>query len=1413
MDQGHSQDSEREKMSTGKPCPMSTANIFSYITWQWVQPLITAGNKKPLEGEDLYDLVHEETSRECERRWNKAMAEERANTNKAHGEPVSVWKLLYKSMGRKFMLGSLYKVAWLVAVVLQVYILRALVLIAQSTGHLRWWWATILVVGMLATCMTQSITQHHCFTIGQRTGMKARATVAMAVFNKLQEMRLASLVNTNTGIMLNLVTNDTQKILDAATFFHFVWFALVEVAVVGGLVLYEAGVAAIPGVVLIFLTQPLQVKVAQRVGRLRRTAINFTDSRVSSVNEVLTGVRVVKYNGWTAAFLKRIGDLRNSEMHWIKRANFLRASTSTLRDGVTPLASLATFGTYVAVHGGAALTPSLAFTILALFSILVRLFSIAPLGVQYLSEALVAIQRLQQLLDLPNGHGLGSSSETDEVLATKAVSVSKGVFSWSLKGWYSGENEKKKDVKKRKAKQDTGLKILTHVPGSTDSDKDFEEAATLKEITFEVQRGELVAIVGAVGSGKSSLLMALLGEMECVTGVSLTDRPVAYAPQQPWILNDTIRSNILFGNEFDEVRYNETVTACALDHDIAQLPAGHDTEIGERGVNLSGGQKARISLARACYSTSPLLLLDDPLAAVDVPTAKHLMDHVLAGILKERTVILVTHNKTSLSFCNRIYLMEHGRLQEIAKDSLLDGELDAVILDDAEVTHSNVNDHQSRLSVNSERDDSSEDLEEQDGREIDMLDGAASVMVAESTQDHRANMDLVSENVEIVRSSSKKLNQKKLISSRSADGKKLAGSGRLSDVKSERSVNKGGQLTVKEDRVEGEVTWATYAQYAKDGGGVAFFAFVTFLFLFAQAVRVMVDYWLSIWVDRGYHLSTKIYVISYACFAAGAIILSLSRALLFTEAAMLSAKQMHGRMAERVLRSPQLFFDQNPVGRIVNRFSKDQSLVDEILPSTAQTCLENFTGCLGSIAIMAILIPWFLLCLPPFVLIFLYVQRRYVTVSRELKRLDGLSRSPMYAHFSQTLQGIASVRAFGAEKKMHDQFLAMIDANHRAFVLFVHSSRWLGIRLDFAAAICVSVASLLVVLLRNKISPGLAGVVLVQSLQLTGFFQYGVRLAAETENYFTSVERIQAYSILPTEADPDTAPGIITEDWPQNGEIEFVHYTMAYRVDLPPVLNDLCFKVKAQEKVGILGRTGAGKSSLAAAMFRLVENKACSGSILIDGIDIAQVGLDDLRRRLSIIPQDPVLFKGTVRLNLDPFEQHTDVEINEAIARVHLSKKIKTLDKGIDSIVAENGENFSVGQRQLLCLARSLLRRSRVIVMDEATAAVDGETDQLIQTTMRSVFHNCTVLTIAHRIDTIIDCHRVLVLAKGGRLAEFDTPANLLRRAEGVSTGGSESRGVGNHGFADIVAQSGEVIARQLREAAEAAELRRQEER
>lgn len=559
----------------------------------------------------------------------------------------------------------------------------------------------------------------------------------------------------------------------------------------------------------------------------------------------------------------------------------------------------------------------------------------------------------------------------------------------------------------------------------------------------------------------------------------------------------------------------------------------------------------------------------------------------------------------------------------------------------------------------------------------------------------------------------------------------------------------------------------------------------------AQTLRVMVDYWIRIWTDGKYHLKPELYLVAYASFAIGTTVFCFARALVFTHAAMTAATNLHRQMAEGVFRSPQLFFDQNVAGRILNRFGKDQATVDEMFPVQAQITFEFVLASLGTLIFIGVLIPWLLLAALLILFTFFYLQRRYVAISRELKRLEALSRSPLYSHFTQTLQGVVSVRAYGSQSDMHMVFMALIDGNHRPFILFAHMSRWLSTRMEFATSIYATLAAALIVALKDSISPGLAGVILAQSVQLTQILQFAIREMAETENQLTSVERIEAYTKLSSEADPKTPSGVIDTSWPSRGEIEFQNYTLTYRVELPPVLNSISFKVSANEKLGVLGRTGVGKSSLAAALFRMVENSGCSGDILIDGVNIKLVGLDDLRQRLSIIPQDPVLFQGSLRFNLDPFGIYCDTDMFEALTRVNLIKKIQSLNRGLDSLIAPNGENFSVGERQLVCLARSILRRSQVILMDEATATIDDETDSLIQAIIRKAFRERTVLTIAHRIDSVIDCDRVLVLAPGGRIAELDSPSILLE----------ENRGM----FAEMVRQTGLETSQRLFEAADKA--------
>lgn len=864
-------------------------------------------------------------------------------------------------------------------------------------------------------------------------------------------------------------------------------------------------------------------------------------------------------------------------------------------------------------------------------------------------------------------------------------------------------------------------RIQTRISSDSVQENLFMEVGSLKPvlkcINMTIHKGKLVGITGAVGSGKSSFLLSLLGETECLRGVYLTEKPAAYVPQQPWIVNDSIRNNVLLGCKYDASRYHETMAACALDYDVSFLPAAHDTEIGERGVNLSGGQKARIGLARACYSYAPLVLLDDPFAAIDVPTAKHLMQYVLHGVLKGRTIILTTHNRTALDCCDETYVIDAGKLQIVS-------------------------------SVHNLSQDTN-------GTTIEGM-GTQDV----SRDDPLKNLSSDSENVPPSDSPQPEL-----------QGPPVSDSSRFGKTGLKCSINlhngtvvNNGALTVKEDRVEGIVTWTTYINYFR-AGRLCLFILAMAIFLLTQAARLLVSYWVAIWSDDQYDLKLRVYVGSYACILFGASVLSLTRAFMFSHVTNQSAKILHSKMVASILHSPLQFFEENPSGRILNRLSKDQAIVDELLPNSAQSMLESLVGCLGSIATIAVLIPWFLLVLPPFSMALFYFQHRYTAVSRELKRLDGISRSPVYAHFTETLQGITSVRAYNAEATVRDKLARLIDENHRAYILFLHVSRWLGFRLDLVAAFCVTMTALFIITFRDNMVPGLAGVVLVQSLQLTGLFQYGIRMVAETENHFTNVERVHSYTCLPRESPLSTPSGLISTDWPSKGEIEFINYTMAYRKDLPPVLRNISLKVRSQEKVGILGRTGAGKSSFTMALFHMVDNAACSGCILIDGIDIKAVGLEDLRQRLSVIPQDPVLFEGTIRMNLDPCEQHTDNEIYEALARAQLRKKIQSLEKGLYTVIKENGDNLSVGQCQLLCFARAILRRSKILVIDEATAAVDTETDELIQAVLQKEFQMCTVLTIAHRINTISNCDRLLVFDHGGHVAQYDCPRKVLKDA------------------------------------------------
>eukprot|EP00817_Percolomonadidae_sp_ATCC50343_P000242 CAMPEP_0117418678 /NCGR_PEP_ID=MMETSP0758-20121206/397_1 /TAXON_ID=63605 /ORGANISM="Percolomonas cosmopolitus, Strain AE-1 (ATCC 50343)" /LENGTH=955 /DNA_ID=CAMNT_0005199297 /DNA_START=1100 /DNA_END=3964 /DNA_ORIENTATION=- len=855
----------------------------------------------------------------------------------------------------------------------------------------------------------------------------------------------------------------------------------------------------------------------------------------------------------------------------------------------------------------------------------------------------------------------------------------------------------------------------------------------LEDINLDIPRGAYVCIVGAVGSGKSSLISAMIGEMRQDSGPRVRiNGKIAYCPQQAWVMNATLLENITFGTSLDEDRYNRAVNSTALIKDIQQLSGGRLIEIGEKGVNLSGGQKQRLSLARAVYRDADIIIMDDPLSAVDAHVGRHIYENCIMDELKSKTRILVTHQIQYARDADIVLVMQDSKvLQKGTYNELLQEE----------------NGHLSRLVKKHLSHESHENLEQLEIQEIN---------------------------------ENEKVEEKK-------------------DEKGEKDVQEDdeekGELMEKEELNRGYISIKVWFQYFQAMGGVFVVVPLLILLVLAQAMLLGQDWFLSQWATQTWpSLSSSGHLGIYAGISVAAGIFTLVREYLFYFFGVVAAYRVHNRAMAKVIKSPMSWFDTTPIGRIMSRFSSDLNIMDMQLVVTIST----FFGLFVSIIFILILVivatnGIFLIPIVPIIAIYIILQEVYRKTSREIKRLESVARSPLFAHINETLNGIQTIRSYGVQKLFALQNFRWIDYHNRAFYVQIYSARWLFFRIEILGSTIVLMSSIIVICLSFYADPavffinhGSLALAITYSLQITQFLSFSIRNITEAEINMNSVERLLHYAQNISE-EPSTYPvdqkkKDIPEEWPQNGEIKFVDFKMKYRPHLPLVLNGVTMTIKPQEKIGVVGRTGAGKSTLMTAIYRLVE--AFEGHIEIAGENIANVPIARLRKNLSIIPQEPVLFSGTVRSNLDPFNDHDDAMLWKTLGRAHLRKAIENLPSGLDSVVTENGENFSVGQRQLLCLARALLSKSKILILDEATASVDLENDSLIQKTIREEFTDCTILTIAHRLNTIIDSDRVLVM-DGGEIAEFDTPKALLEK-------GSSSI------FYDMICETGQANARQL---------------
>ncbi|CAF1087818.1 unnamed protein product [Didymodactylos carnosus] len=817
----------------------------------------------------------------------------------------------------------------------------------------------------------------------------------------------------------------------------------------------------------------------------------------------------------------------------------------------------------------------------------------------------------------------------------------------------------------------------------------WEQSCLLKDIDLQVKHGSLVGVIGSIGSCKSSLLMAILGEMKLVSGTSCCNGTFAYASQTPWIFADTIRENILFGKPLNPERYAQVIQICCLIPDIDSMTAGDLTVIGEKGVNLSGGQKARISLARAVYDEADIYLFDDPLAAVDSTVAQSIFEDCIGpdGFLKTKSRILVTHQIEYLPKADHCVLLHHGRVEGQG--------------------------HFNDLLASAE--------------EVKLLYDLRRIQFDRAAQ-KRKHVDTVEER---------------------AATESVAKPDEHGIVKEE--VSAGGNISAG--------VWIKL--FTANHGWIGFVPLVIVMFL-GEALYDATNRWLSIWASKSFaHQRDHHYPIVFLSLVVATLVIALFRADYFYFVLLRGASVLHNEMLRGVLYTSLRFHESNPVGRILNRFSKDQQVIDEQLPQTFVDSSQSLIMTLGTIVIIGIVNPWVLFILIPLIPSFIWLRRFFLRSSRQTKRLDSVTRSPIYALFSSSLSGLVTIRAFKAEDNFINSFVEKIDANTRAWFVLSAGVRWFGVRLDLMTSALSTLMAILSVALRHHINASSAALGLLYCINMSSMFQWAVRQSAETENNMTSAERIYEYSRLPPEPDFYNEKQKPPLEWPTKGKIEFKNYKFRYRAELEPVLKGINLSIESCDKVGICGRTGAGKSSIFQALFRLVEKSSTEGQICIDDIDINTIGLSDLRAHLNIIPQSPVLFSNTLRYNLDPFSKHSDEELWTALAMVQLKDTISKITDGLSTQVAEYGSNFSVGECQLICVARALLKPSKILLIDEATANVDMNTDKLIQQVIREKFSTQTVLTIAHRLDTIQDSDKI-VLINDGLVKAYGKPKDVL---------------------------------------------------
>ncbi|EFA04135.1 ATP-binding cassette subfamily C member 4 [Tribolium castaneum] len=1221
--------------------PKEKANLFSLITFFFTHDLLKKGYKNDFVEEDVYEVLHKFRSSKLGDTLEEQWAKEQKRKN------PSVYRLLWACYGKYYLFLGFIQLGMKICVLaIQPNALGKFVSYFTSSTKLTRADAIYYACVLIAINIINTTYGHNYMFHIMELGVRIKTAFCSLIYRKSLKLTSSSLSATSVGKIVTLVTKDVTNFENAIIFMNDMWISLILLVLTSWMMYKKIGVAALAGVLFLVLIIPLQVLFGKLTTTLRLKASKVTDQRIQLTQEILSAIKTIKMYTWERFFGEKISKAREKEVTKVKQIFFSKATSLVIGGLVISVTFYIIVITYIQM--GNYFTAEVAVFLNGCLHILRSSVTISiPIGIAQTAELIASVNRIRKFLTADEQPQTSTESDSKPIIELKQVAV---------------------EVNK--------IPILHNV-----------------NLTF---KSGLNFITGKLGGGKSSLLKTILRDYPTCAGSLTIHGTVSYASEEPWLFPSSIRQNILFGQKYNPERYNKVLQVCALEQDFDTFEKGDSTIVDDRGMNLSKGQQARISLARAVYCDSDIYLLDDCLSSLDTQVQEYVFRECVKTFLKDKIVVMISHNERQIKDGDCVVIMEGGTVKSCLKPSeIRDEEIEELVREDDK------------------------------GVEDDIID------------------NIVLENDE------------------SREDTKL--------------IDKPKHNIYSEQKKEGKVDFGVYRKYFTHGGSLFVLFLIILLFVSAQSASIFSENCVKNWINLQQNISdykfnasniseteyhtlirknTKVINMYTAAIITSTVLLLLRAFALFAFATRASVA-LHKAMALSVVNATMKFFDLHYIGNILNRFSKDLAMIDEILPHTLYECFRMICFISGVLILILIVRALFIIPICIMAALLFILRKYYLPTGRSLKRLESATRSPFIGHLNASLEGLTIIRAYRTEDILREEFDKHQDLYTSTFYMMQCTARAFAYFADMICSLFMAIIITWLLITRSDSLPGNVTLAITQALGLTGLLQWAIRQWAELENYMTSVERVLEYANVETE----NRAGQVLDDWPTGGKITYQRVNLTYGKSKEFVLKDITFAINPREKIGIVGRTGAGKSSLISTLFRLYR---CEGAIAIDDVDIKTLSLDFLRSNIAIIPQDPVLFSGTIRSNIDPIGLHTDEEIWKAVTTANL----KTLVTSLDYEITESGSNYSSGQRQLICLARAIISKCKIIILDEATANVDPETDVMIYSIIQENFASCTVLTIAHRLHTVMYSDRVMVVDKG-EIVEFDSPSVLLSNQDG----------------------------------------------